>query len=92
MGRCRPASFICACAASLFREDLLKRGYRGDRVVLAYVARHPGATGRQVAQALAIPERRVMANLDRLTADGLLASIFLDGSSTESADRFAFGG
>ncbi|WP_308376843.1 helix-turn-helix domain-containing protein [Streptomyces sp. ISL-99] len=37
------------------------------------MARHPGATPRQVAQALGIPERRVTANFDRLTDDGLLA-------------------
>lgn len=61
------------CAASLFSEDLLQRGYCGDRVVPVHLARHPGAITRQVAQVLGIPERRVAANLDRLTDDGLLA-------------------
>ncbi|WP_369228301.1 MarR family transcriptional regulator [Streptomyces sp. R39] len=50
----------------------MQRGYRGDRAVLAYVAGHPGATTRQVAQAIRIPERRATRNLDRLTDDGLL--------------------
>ncbi|MBC9723963.1 helix-turn-helix domain-containing protein [Streptomyces sp. TRM68367] len=66
---------VCVCAAGLFGEDLLQRGYRGDRIVLAYVARHPGATTRQVAQTLGIPERRATANLDRLTVDGLLVVV-----------------
>ncbi|MEU8954847.1 helix-turn-helix domain-containing protein [Streptomyces sp. NPDC048518] len=64
---------VSVCAAGLFGEDLLQRGYRSDRVVLAHVARHPGATAREVAQVLGIPESRVKANLDRLTGDGLLA-------------------
>ncbi|SBT91022.1 hypothetical protein GA0115233_102542 [Streptomyces sp. DI166] len=38
---------LSVCAAGLFGEDLLQRGYRDDRVVLAHVARHPGATTRQ---------------------------------------------
>ncbi|WP_413252928.1 MarR family transcriptional regulator [Streptomyces brevispora] len=50
----------------------MARGYSGDRVVLAYVARRPGATAKQVAQALGIPDGRVAVNLDRLTDDGLL--------------------
>ncbi|WP_240660037.1 helix-turn-helix domain-containing protein [Streptomyces sp. WAC 01529] len=62
----------CVCAAGLFGEDLLQRGYRSDRLVLAHVARHPGTTTREVAQALGIPECRVTANLDRLAGDGLL--------------------
>ncbi|GAA3211386.1 hypothetical protein GCM10020256_10130 [Streptomyces thermocoprophilus] len=36
------------------------------------MARHPGATTRQVAQTLGVSERRVTANLDRLTGDGPL--------------------
>lgn len=43
---------ISVCTADLFGEDLLQRRYRADRVVLAHVARHPGATTRQVAQAV----------------------------------------
>jgi hypothetical protein len=63
---------VCACPAGLFGEDLLQRGYRGDRAVLAYVAGHLGATTRQVSQAIRIPERRATRNFDRLTGDGLL--------------------
>ncbi|MET9372299.1 winged helix-turn-helix transcriptional regulator [Streptomyces griseoflavus] len=62
-----------ACAAvSLVGDNLFLRGHRADRVVLAHVARHPGATTRQVAQTLGVSERRVTANLDRLTGDGPL--------------------
>ncbi|WP_338678263.1 winged helix-turn-helix domain-containing protein [Streptomyces sp. SCSIO 30461] len=71
---------VPVCAAGLFGEDLLRRGYRGDRVVLAYVARHPGATTGEVAQAVGMPERRVRANLGRLRDDGLLA-VTSDGAS-----------
>ena len=45
---------FCVCAAGLFGEDLLQRGYRADRAVLAYVAAHPGATTRRVAQAITV--------------------------------------
>jgi hypothetical protein len=38
---------VSVCAAGLFGEDLLQRGYRDDRVGLVHVARHPGATNRQ---------------------------------------------
>ncbi|WP_405884465.1 MarR family transcriptional regulator [Streptomyces sp. NBC_01384] len=61
------------CAVGPFGEDLLQRGYRGDRAVLAHVAQYPGATPQQVAQALGIPKCRVTANLDRFTDHGLLA-------------------
>lgn len=64
---------VCACAAGLFGEDLLQRGYRVDRVVLTFVATHPDSTTRQVARAIRIPQRRVAHHLDRLTDDGLLA-------------------
>ncbi|MEV6537266.1 helix-turn-helix domain-containing protein [Streptomyces sp. NPDC051639] len=74
---------VCVCTAGLFGEDLLQRGYRGDRVVLAYVARHPGATTRQVAQAIRIPERRATRNLDRLADDGLL-TVGSDGAGRAS--------
>ncbi|MFC5634618.1 MarR family transcriptional regulator [Streptomyces bullii] len=67
-------------AAGLFGEDLLQRAYRSDRAVLAHVARHPGVTTRQVAQALGIPERRAMANLGRLAHEGLL-TVTSDGVS-----------
>ncbi|WP_234341166.1 MarR family transcriptional regulator [Streptomyces sp. NRRL S-646] len=64
---------VCVCAAGLFGEDLLQRGYRGDRAVLAYVAAHPGATTPQVAQAIRIPEGLAARSLNWLTDDGLLA-------------------
>ncbi|KAB2977336.1 MarR family transcriptional regulator [Streptomyces sp. SS1-1] len=70
---------LCVCPAGLFGEDLLQRGYCGDRVVLVYVAGHPGATTRQVAQAIRIPERRATRDLDQLTADGLL-TVASDGN------------
>ncbi|MDX3308225.1 helix-turn-helix domain-containing protein [Streptomyces sp. ME08-AFT2] len=69
---------FCVCAAGLFGEDLLQRGYRADRAVLAYVAAHPGATTRQVAQAIGTPERLAARNFDRLTDDGLL-TVTTDG-------------
>ncbi|WP_234436793.1 MarR family transcriptional regulator [Streptomyces maremycinicus] len=69
---------VCVCAAGLFGEDLLQRGYRADRAVLAYVAAHPGATTRQVAQAIGTPERLAAQNLDRLTDDALL-TVTTDG-------------
>jgi hypothetical protein len=64
---------VCVCAAGLFGEDLLQRGYRSDRAVLAYVAAYLGATTREVAQAIRTSERLTSRNLDRLTDDGLLA-------------------
>lgn len=69
---------VFVCAAGLFGEDLLQRGYRADRAVLVYVAAHPGVTTRQVAQAIGTPERLAARNLDRHTDDGLL-SVTTDG-------------
>ncbi|WP_107436385.1 MarR family transcriptional regulator [Streptomyces hyaluromycini] len=64
---------LCVCAAGLFGKDLLQRGYRSDRIVLEYVAAHPGATMRQVAQAIRASEGLAARNLNRLTDYGLLA-------------------
>lgn len=66
---------LCVCAAGLFGEDLLQRGYRRDSAVLAHVAAYPGAATRRVARAIAVPERVVARNLDRLTDDCLLALV-----------------
>lgn len=66
---------LCVCAAGLFGEDLLQRGYRRDRAVLAHVAAHPGVATRHVARAVGAPEHVVVRNLDRLTGDGLLALV-----------------
>ncbi|WP_331447524.1 MarR family transcriptional regulator [Streptomyces xanthochromogenes] len=71
---------LCVCAAGLFGEDLLQRGYRRDRAVLAHVAGHPGAKTRHVARAVGAPERVVARNLDRLTDDGLLVLV-TDGAT-----------
>lgn len=68
------ATALCltVCAAGLFAEDLLQDGYRRDRVVLAYVAAHPGATARQAARALDTAEKVVGRCLSRLVEDGLI--------------------
>lgn len=71
---------LCVCAAGLFGEDLLQRGYHRDRAVLAHVAAHPGATTRHVARAVGVSERVVAQNLDRLTDDGLLVLV-TDGAT-----------
>ncbi|MGW4441329.1 winged helix-turn-helix domain-containing protein [Streptomyces sp. NPDC004682] len=66
---------LFVCAAGLFGEDLLQRGYHRDRAVLAHVAAHPGAVTRHVARAIGVSERVVAQNLDRLTDDGLLVLV-----------------
>lgn len=66
---------LCVCAAGLTGEDLLQRDYRRDRVVLAYVARHPGVDVVQVARALGDPDRIVVRSLARLEEDGLLVCV-----------------
>ncbi|MFG3136607.1 winged helix-turn-helix domain-containing protein [Streptomyces sp. NPDC048211] len=53
----------------------MQRGYRQDLMVLAYVAAHPGAETRGIAQAVGAPERVVTRNLSRLTEDGLVALV-----------------
>jgi hypothetical protein len=74
-GALSTALCLCLCAAGLFGEDLLQRGYRRDRAVLAHIATHPGAATRHVARAVGAPERVVARNLDRLTDDGLLVLV-----------------
>ncbi|MFH8290409.1 winged helix-turn-helix domain-containing protein [Streptomyces sp. NPDC018059] len=74
-GSLSTALCLCVCAAGLFGEDLLQRGYRRDRAVLAHVAAHPGAATRHVARAVGMPERVVVRNFDRLTDDGLLVLV-----------------
>ncbi|MFI5796333.1 MarR family transcriptional regulator [Streptomyces sp. NPDC051677] len=66
---------LCVCAAGLLGEDLLQRGYRRDRVVLAHIATHPGAATQQVTRAVGASERVVSRKLDRLTGDGLLVLV-----------------
>lgn len=83
-GSVSTALCLCVCAAGLFGENQLQRGYRRDRVVLGYVAVHPGATTWQVAQAVDAPVRVVIRNLDRLTDDGLLV---LAKEGTTAASR-----
>ncbi|MEU0099979.1 helix-turn-helix transcriptional regulator [Streptomyces sp. NPDC006267] len=80
---------VCACAAGLFGEDLLQRGYRADRVVLAYVATHPDATTRRVARAIKMPQRRATHHLDRLTDDGLLTVASVGGPRALRTYRLA---
>ncbi|MFD7016688.1 winged helix-turn-helix transcriptional regulator [Streptomyces sp. NPDC059928] len=80
---------LCACAAGLFGEDLLQRGYRRDREVLAHIAVHPGAATRHVARAVGASERGVARNLDRLTDDGLLALVADDVSPALRSYRLA---
>ncbi|MFF7408794.1 MULTISPECIES: winged helix-turn-helix transcriptional regulator [Streptomyces] len=72
---------LCVCAAGLFGEDLVQRGYRRDRAVLAHIAVHPGAATRHVARAVGASERVVARNLDRLTDDGLLV-VVSDGATS----------
>ncbi|MCB5905919.1 MarR family transcriptional regulator [Streptomyces pinistramenti] len=50
-----------------------QQDYRRDRVVLAYVAVHPGLMAQQIAHALGIREPGIARALGRLTGDGLLA-------------------
>ncbi|MFF1478271.1 hypothetical protein ACFVYD_11980 [Streptomyces sp. NPDC058301] len=63
---------LCVCAAGLFGEDLVQRGYRQDRMVLVYVAENPGAAVDGIARAVGLPERIVVRNLNRLAEDGPL--------------------
>ncbi|MFD4480370.1 winged helix-turn-helix transcriptional regulator [Streptomyces sp. NPDC058471] len=79
-GSLSTALCLCVCAAGLFGEDLLQRGYHRDRVVLAHIAGHPGAATRHVARAVGVPERVVARNLDRLIDDGLL-ELATDGAT-----------
>jgi hypothetical protein len=79
-GALSTALCLCVCAVGLFGEDLLQRGYRRDREVLAHIAVHPGAATRHVAQAVGTSERAVARNLDRLTSDGLLMLV-TDGAT-----------
>ncbi|MGW0998373.1 winged helix-turn-helix transcriptional regulator [Streptomyces sp. NPDC002523] len=74
-GSLSTALCLCVCAAGLFGEDLLQRGYRRDREVIAHVAKHPGSSTSHVARAVGVSERAVAQNLDRLTADGLLVLV-----------------
>ncbi|MFE4333231.1 MarR family transcriptional regulator [Streptomyces sp. NPDC056638] len=66
---------VWVCAAGLFGEDLLQRGYRRDRAALAHIAAHSGASTWQVSGAIEASERVVVRNLDRLTDDGLLVIV-----------------
>ncbi|MFG2716876.1 MarR family transcriptional regulator [Streptomyces sp. NPDC048416] len=79
-GSLSTALCLCVCAAGLFGEDLLQRGYRRERAVLAHVAGRPGALTRHVARAVGAPERVVARNLDRLTDEGLLVLV-TDGAT-----------
>lgn len=54
---------VCVCAADLFGEDLLQRGYRPDRAVLVHGAAHPGAATRHRDRAIGVPEGVVVRNL-----------------------------
>lgn len=77
-----PSPRHCASAPvwPLFGEDLVQRGYRRNRAVLAHIAVHPGATTRHAARAVGASERVVGRNLDRLTDDGLLVLV-TDGAT-----------
>jgi hypothetical protein len=79
-GSVSTALCLCACAAGLFGEDLLQRGYRRDRVVVAHIAAHPGGETRSVGQAVGANERVVARNLSHLTDDGLLVLV-TDGAT-----------
>ncbi len=79
-GALSTALCLCVCAAGLFGEDLVQRGYRRDRAVVAHVAMHPGAALRQVACAVGAPECVVARSLSRLTEDGLL-TLGTDGAT-----------
>ncbi|AWN30069.1 hypothetical protein DKG71_31385 [Streptomyces sp. NEAU-S7GS2] len=79
-GALSTAPCLCVCAAGLFGEDLVQRGYRRDREVLAHIAVHPGAATRHAARAVGASERVVARNLDRLAADGLLV-VVSDGAT-----------
>ncbi|MGD3111539.1 winged helix-turn-helix domain-containing protein [Streptomyces sp. YGL11-2] len=74
-GALSTALCLCVCAAGLFREDFVQRGYRRDRAVLAHIAAHPGAATRHVAHAIGVSERGAARSLDRLTDDGLLVLV-----------------
>ncbi|MFJ8673589.1 MarR family transcriptional regulator [Streptomyces sp. NPDC093589] len=79
-GALSTALCLCACAAGLFGENLVQRGYRRDRAVLAHIAMPPGATTRHVARAVVASERVVARKLDRLTDDGL-SMLVTDGAT-----------
>ncbi|MGW2720484.1 winged helix-turn-helix transcriptional regulator [Streptomyces sp. NPDC001492] len=71
---------LCVCAAGLFGEDLLQRGFRRDRAVLTHIAAHPGAQTHSVARAVGANQRVVARNLSRLIDDGLLVLV-TDGAT-----------
>lgn len=83
------ARCLCVCAAGLFGEDLLQRGYRQDLTVLAYVAAHPGAVTRGIARAVGIPVRLAARNLSRLTEGGFLILVADDGCPVPRSYRLA---
>lgn len=85
-GALSAALCLCVWAAGLFGEDLVQRGYRLDRAVLAHVAVHPGAAPRHVARAVGASERVMARNLDRLTDDGLLVLV-TDGATPPLSGR-----
>ncbi|QNE77341.1 MarR family transcriptional regulator [Streptomyces finlayi] len=88
-GALSTALCLCVCAAGLFGEDLLQRGYRRDRAVLAHIAVHRGVATRHVARAVGAPERVVARSLDRLTDDGLLVLVTDDATPALRSYRLA---
>lgn len=65
---------VCVCAAGLFGEDLLQRGYRPDRAVLVHGAAHAGAATRHRDRAIGVPEGVVVRNLGGVTGSSGQAS------------------
>lgn len=80
---------FCVCAAGLFGEDLVQRGYRLDLAVLAHVAAHPVAVTCGIARAVGVPERVVARNVSRLTEEGLLVLVSHDGHPSLRSYRLA---
>ncbi|MFD6249860.1 MarR family transcriptional regulator [Streptomyces roseolus] len=80
---------LCVCAAGLFGEDLLQRGYRRDRVVLAYVAARPGIEVDQVAHAVQASQPVAARSLERLKEDGLLVHGGADAAPAARGYRLA---
>lgn len=76
--------------AGLFGEDLLQRGYRRDRAVLAHIAVHPGAATPRVARVVGASERVAARNPDRLTDDVLLVLVTDGATPALRSYRLAF--
>lgn len=72
LGALSSAICLCVCAAGLFGEDLVQRGYRLDRAILVHIGKNPGTPMRPLVEATGRPERVVAERLRKLCEGGFL--------------------